>query len=133
MKHVKLYEEFATLDSTPGMGPVILPTATSTGSGDVWGSSASRKKKRRRKKFLAEGQDVAVIDMREEAEKRVKEALAALEAAAGELYEIVKMAEDVKVEYPKISKELLNVLEPMMGSLENVYPKQLKNLLTKFS
>ncbi len=29
-------EDFATLDSTPGMGAVTPPTATSTGSGDVF-------------------------------------------------------------------------------------------------
>ena len=31
-------EEFATLDATPGMGPVSAPTATSTGSGDTFSS-----------------------------------------------------------------------------------------------
>lgn len=134
MKYVKLFEEFATLDGTPGMGAVVPPGAVAVGSGDTWGSISkfAKKARKKRKKVIAEGHDVAVIDMREEAEKRVAEACSALEAAAGELYEIVRMAEDVKAEYPTISKEVLNTLEPMMGSLENVYPRQLKALLNKF-
>ena len=33
-KHID--EEFATLDATPGMGDVVAPTATTSGSGDVF-------------------------------------------------------------------------------------------------
>lgn len=46
---------FATLADTPGMGDVVMPTATSPGSGDVFGSvldfgSWKRTKGRKRKK-----------------------------------------------------------------------------------
>lgn len=47
---------FATLDSTPGMGDVVMPTATTVGSGDIFGSVLSfgnwkkgRKRKRRKR------------------------------------------------------------------------------------
>lgn len=48
---------FATLADTPGMGDVVMPTATSKGSGDIFGGvmnfgswSKSRKKRRSKKK-----------------------------------------------------------------------------------
>lgn len=46
---------FATLADTPGMGDVVMPTATTPGSGDVFGSvldfgSWKRSKSRKRKK-----------------------------------------------------------------------------------
>jgi len=46
---------FATLADTPGMGDVVMPTATATGSGDVFGSvldfgSWKRSKRKRRKR-----------------------------------------------------------------------------------
>lgn len=47
---------FATLADTPGMGDVVMPTATSVGSGDIFGgvmdfkSWTKSKRKRRRKK-----------------------------------------------------------------------------------
>jgi hypothetical protein len=45
---------FATLADTPGMGDVVMPTATSVGSGDVFGNvmdfGSWKKTKRRRKK-----------------------------------------------------------------------------------
>jgi hypothetical protein len=45
---------FATLADTPGMGNVVMPTATSVGSGDVFGNvldfSTWKRSKRKRKK-----------------------------------------------------------------------------------
>lgn len=46
---------FATLADTPGMGDVVMPTATTPGSGDLFGSvldfgSWKRSKSRKRKK-----------------------------------------------------------------------------------
>lgn len=44
---------FATLADTPGMGNVVMPTATTPGSGDIFGSVmdfGSWRKSRRRKK-----------------------------------------------------------------------------------
>lgn len=44
---------FASLDSTPGMGDVIMPTETSVGSGDLFGgvmNFGSWKRKRRKKR-----------------------------------------------------------------------------------
>lgn len=46
---------FATLSDTPGMGNVVMPTATTPGSGDVFGnvldfSSWKRSGKKKRKK-----------------------------------------------------------------------------------
>ena len=48
---------FATLSDTPGMGDVVMPTATSKGSGDIFGGvmnfgswSKSRKTRRGKKK-----------------------------------------------------------------------------------
>jgi hypothetical protein len=48
-------EGFASLDNTPGMGDVVMPTQTRTGSGDLFGSvmdfsSWKRGKKRRSKR-----------------------------------------------------------------------------------
>jgi hypothetical protein len=50
MRHLKLYEDFATLGNTPGMGSVVPPSATAEGSGDTWGSTAKFAKRRRKKK-----------------------------------------------------------------------------------
>jgi hypothetical protein len=43
---------FASLDSTPGMGDVVMPTETSIGSGDLFGGvmNFGRWKSKRRKK-----------------------------------------------------------------------------------
>lgn len=45
---------FATLADTPGMGDVVMPTQTSRGSGDVFGSlmdfGSWRKRKKRKKR-----------------------------------------------------------------------------------
>jgi hypothetical protein len=46
---------FATLADTPGMGDVVMPTATSVGSGDIFGNvmdfgSWKKTKRRKRKK-----------------------------------------------------------------------------------
>lgn len=46
---------FATLADTPGMGDVVMPTATTPGSGDLFGSvldfgSWKRSKSRKRKR-----------------------------------------------------------------------------------
>lgn len=45
---------FATLADTPGMGNVVMPTATSSGSGDIFGTVMNfgswKKSKRKRKK-----------------------------------------------------------------------------------
>lgn len=47
-------EGFASLSDTPGMGDVVMPTATSKGSGDVFGGlmdfNSWKKKRRKRKK-----------------------------------------------------------------------------------
>lgn len=47
MKHLKLFEEFATLGNTPGMGDATPPTASSVGSGDTWGSITKKRKKKK--------------------------------------------------------------------------------------
>jgi hypothetical protein len=54
-------EDFSQVASTPGMGDVVAPTATSTGSGDQWPSLGApyslvplkkTRKKRRKKKSV---------------------------------------------------------------------------------
>ena len=61
----------ASLDSTPGMGAVVAPTANSVGSGDAWpslfngvwtGKGLVKGKKRRRKKKLKESVDNTPAD-----------------------------------------------------------------------
>jgi hypothetical protein len=59
MKHVKLFEEFATLGNTPGMGDVTPPTATSVGSGDSWGSTAKFSRRKKKRKPVATNEDKA--------------------------------------------------------------------------
>lgn len=47
---------FSTLDNTPGMGDVTMPTATTVGSGDLFGgvmSFGSWKKRKRAKRRKA--------------------------------------------------------------------------------
>jgi hypothetical protein len=63
MKNVKDFdtwvnEDFAQLDTTPGMGDAVAPTSTTMGSGDQWPSlgipyshpSLKPKRKRRKKR-----------------------------------------------------------------------------------
>ena len=53
MKNLKnfdtwLSEDFATLGSVQGMGPVVAPTANAEGSGDAWPSLGAKPKKLRK-------------------------------------------------------------------------------------
>ena len=42
------------------------------------------------------------------------------------------MSNAIKNEFPVLSKDIADTVEPMMTTMENDYPQQLKNLLTKF-
>lgn len=51
--------------------------------------------------------------------------------ASSKLYDLKKMSDVIKMEYPDLSKDILDVVEPMMTELENDYPNRLKGLLKK--
>lgn len=51
--------------------------------------------------------------------------------ASSKLYDLKKMSDAIKGEYPNLSKDILDVVEPMMTELENDYPNRLKGLLKK--
>jgi hypothetical protein len=82
--------------------------------------------------FLEEGYEVAVIDMKDAASSCVTEITDALNYASAKLYDLKKMSDEIKLEFPDLSKSILNTVEPMMIELENEYPKKLKELLVKF-
>lgn len=79
-----------------------------------------------------EGQEVAVIDMRSEAKGLVDEIKDSFDFASSKLYDFKKMSDYIKREYPELSKEIDDAVEPMMTELENTYPKKLRDLLKKF-
>jgi len=84
------------------------------------------------KKSLNEGQDVMVADMYAEAETHIGDIKESLDFASSKLYELKKMADYIKGEFPDLSKDILGTVEPMMTELENDYPNKLAALLKKF-
>ncbi len=81
---------------------------------------------------MDEYKEVAVIDMRDEAEKLMREVKDSLEFSSAKLYELKKMADYIKGEYPELSKNILEVVEPMMIHFEKEIPNELDILLKKF-
>ena len=82
--------------------------------------------------LMSEGHDVMVADMDVEAANLVDEIKDSLDFASAKLYDLKKMSDYIKSDYPKLSKDIATVVEPMMVQLETDYPKQLQELLKKF-
>jgi hypothetical protein len=81
---------------------------------------------------LEEGREVMVADMDVEAAGLVDDIKNSLDFASAKLYDLKKMSDYIKGEYPELSKDIADVVEPMMTELENEYPKKLQELLKKF-
>ena len=79
-----------------------------------------------------EVQEVIAADMKGEAESHIEEVKEALQAASAHLYEMKKMADYIKNEYPELAHKIYHTVEPMMTELETTYPEKLKSLLKKF-
>ncbi len=82
---------------------------------------------------LTEGMDIAVADIRSEAEGLVGEINDSLSHASAKLYDLQKMAESIKGEWPVLSKQISDIVEPMMIDLERKYPTGLKKLIGRFN
>lgn len=83
-------------------------------------------------KYMNEGREVMVADMDVEAAGLVSEIKDSLDFASAKLYDFKKMSDYIKNDYPELSKDIADVVEPMMIELENEYPKKLRELLKKF-
>ena len=79
-----------------------------------------------------EGQEVAVADMKGEADALVAEIKDSLDFASSKLYDFKKMSDYIKAEYPELSRSIAETVEPMMTELEQTYPQKLQALLKKF-
>lgn len=76
-----------------------------------------------------ENMNVTTIDMHEKAQYHVDEAVDALNRASAELYEIKKMADELKMDYPTMSASLYKIVEPLMEEIESI-PDRAKKVLT---
>lgn len=83
-------------------------------------------------KPIMENNEVAVLDMRETALGIVREVKDSLDFASAKLYELSKMSNDIKAEYPELAQHITDTVEPMMTELEQVYPDKLRNMMKKF-
>jgi hypothetical protein len=83
-------------------------------------------------KYMNEGREIMVADMDVEAAGLVSEIKDSLDFASAKLYDLKKMSDYIKNDYPELSKNIAEVVEPMMTELENEYPKKLQELLKKF-
>lgn len=81
---------------------------------------------------VKEGMEVDVLDMEVEALGLSNEVIDSLEFASAKLYELMKMSNSIKNEFPVLAKDIADTVEPMMTTMENQYPQQLRNLLIKF-
>jgi len=81
---------------------------------------------------VEEGREVMVADMDVEAAGLVDEIKDSLDFASTKLYDLKKMSDYIKNDYPELSKDIADVVEPMMIELENEYPQKLQALLKKF-
>ena len=79
-----------------------------------------------------EGYEVQVADMDIEAADLVNQITDSLDFASAKLYDFKKMSDDIKIEYPELSKKIADIVEPMMTQLEREYPVKLKDLLKQF-
>lgn len=98
---------------------------------DIWKDWKEFKKSG--KAPVKEGQEVAVADMKSEAESHMSEIRDSLDFASAKLYDLQKMAEYIKVDYPELSQDISKVVEPLMTKFEKDIPEQLKELLKKFN
>jgi hypothetical protein len=78
--------------------------------------------------IMKEGKEVDVLDLKDEAKRHIEEAIDLLNRASAELYEIKKMADYVRLEYPQMSDTIVEAVEPLMMELEGYEPK-IKNIL----
>jgi hypothetical protein len=81
----------------------------------------------------SEGQEVMVADMKGEAEGLISEIKDSLDFASAKLYDLKKMSDYIKGDYPELSKQIADLVEPMMTEFETEYPNKFKELLTKFN
>ena len=82
---------------------------------------------------VEEGKEVAVLNMVDVAQNHIDEIKNAFNAATSELYDLKKMADDIMLEYPDISKHMIGLVEPMMETLEHDFPQKLKSIIKKMS
>lgn len=75
---------------------------------------------------------VGVVDMATKAKSHVDEIKNALEVASSELYELKKMGDEVKLEFPKVTAQLHGIVEPLMEKIEGEIEKEVSKILTVF-
>lgn len=80
---------------------------------------------------LMENPGVTTIDLKTEVIAYATEIKDSFDFASAKLYEIIKVSNYIKRDYPELAQEMSNVIEPMMINLETTYPNQLKELLKK--
>jgi|ERR1035437_2436609 hypothetical protein len=80
---------------------------------------------------MNEGGEVDTIFMFDAVKEHVDETINAFNVADSELYELMKMSEEIKLEFPDLSQEIVLTVEPLMQVMQ-LYPKQLRQLLNKF-
>jgi hypothetical protein len=78
--------------------------------------------------FVTEGSEVTTIDLGEKVQSHVDEIDNAFKVASAELYELKKIADEVKMEWPEVSRQINSIVEPMMESLEGDMTKNIKTL-----
>jgi hypothetical protein len=81
---------------------------------------------------LMEAPEVAVLDLKTEVEDLMIEIKDSFDFASAKLYNLIKISNYIKRDYPELAQDMVNVIEPMMIDLEKKYPNQLEELLTKF-
>jgi len=77
---------------------------------------------------MNENGNVAVVDMRDEAKKHIKEADENLRMAADAVYELKRMADYVKIDFPELSKTLGSHAETILGDIEKIQEDVKKTL-----
>jgi hypothetical protein len=77
---------------------------------------------------MFENENVAVVDMRDEAKHHIQEADEKLQMAADAVYELKRMADYVKIDFPQLSQALGSHAETILGDIEKIQ-KDVKNTM----
>lgn len=81
---------------------------------------------------IKEGQEIGLLDMREEAQAHVEESINACNVIGSEMYQMKKMADYISADFPELAQEIIAEVEPMIIRFEQFYPKKFQEILGKF-
>lgn len=69
---------------------------------------------------MFENENVAVIDMKDEAKHHIQEAEEKLKMAGDAIYEIKRMADYIKTDFPELAQKLGSHAENILGELDKI-------------